>query len=53
MFLSVKEIFREVLLFIFVLCVFANLFFDKALVALVFAVLIVGLQIERVADKND
>ena len=52
MFMSIKEIFREVLLFVFALCVFVNLFFDKTMAALVFAVLIVALQIERMSDKK-
>lgn len=51
-FASAKEIFREALLFIFTMFVFLNLYFDKTMAALVFAVLIVALQIERLADKN-
>ena len=51
-FASAKEIFREALLFIFTMFVFLNLYFDKTMAALVFAVLIVALQIERLVDKN-
>jgi hypothetical protein len=51
-FASAKEIFREALLFIFTMFVFLNLYYDKTMAALVFAVLIVALQIERLADKD-
>lgn len=51
-FASAKEIIREALLLSFTIFVFLNLYYDKTMAALVFAVLIVALQIERLADKN-
>jgi len=48
---SWKEFFRELLLLVFTLVVFFNLYFERLDISFLFALLIVALQIEKVGDK--